>query len=294
MANAKGAKIDTTQLSVETATERGFLHRDYIAHCFRWSHVIKFLQQSKRYSYSKVLDIGCGEEVPLAKSMYSSKMTNVDGGVYVGVDINLLPVPDMLKGKKFNIELRSGDVCLMDDLRKDFDVVVSFEVLEHVEPEHMVRMLRKVQEVMTSKGTFIMSTPCYDEFTGAADNHVNEIKYMVLGSLLEHMGFDTTKRYGTFASQKDYKVQLEREHPGIFDRLGEFYDSNVLATIFAPLYPQLSRNCLWELTLGSSVNFPSLRGLVDGRKVLGSTSVAEWNKALSLLGVERDSDGKVV
>ena len=36
-------KIDKTHLSCDQAEERGFLHRDYIAHCLRWSHIVKHL-----------------------------------------------------------------------------------------------------------------------------------------------------------------------------------------------------------------------------------------------------------
>jgi hypothetical protein len=31
-----------------------------------------------------------------------------------------------------------------------------------------------------------------------------------------------------------------------FDRLREYYDSNYLATVFAPLFPHKARNVLWE------------------------------------------------
>jgi hypothetical protein len=34
MANARGKSIDNTHLSIDQAEERGFIHRDYIAHCF--------------------------------------------------------------------------------------------------------------------------------------------------------------------------------------------------------------------------------------------------------------------
>ena len=52
MANARGKKVDTTYLSIDNAEERGFLHRDYIAHCLRWSHVVKYLGTSGPVSYT--------------------------------------------------------------------------------------------------------------------------------------------------------------------------------------------------------------------------------------------------
>ena len=35
MANARGKEIDNTHLSIDQAEARGFIHRDYIAHCLR-------------------------------------------------------------------------------------------------------------------------------------------------------------------------------------------------------------------------------------------------------------------
>jgi len=94
MANARGKEIDTTYLSIEQAETRGFIHRDYIAHCLRWSHVIKHLSQRGLYRDARILDIGCGKETPLAKTMYTSKMSPVDG-YYIGVDYGPVPEQDI-------------------------------------------------------------------------------------------------------------------------------------------------------------------------------------------------------
>ena len=40
MANARGKEIDNTHLSIDQAEARGFIHRDYIAHCLRHLSVI--------------------------------------------------------------------------------------------------------------------------------------------------------------------------------------------------------------------------------------------------------------
>src|SRR5574343_1447146 len=87
--NTRGKHIDTTYLSIDNAEERGFLHRDYIAHCLRWSHVCKQLTKSKKYTTARILDIGCGRELPMAKMLYSSRFTPEK---YFGVDYG--PIPD--------------------------------------------------------------------------------------------------------------------------------------------------------------------------------------------------------
>lgn len=253
MANERGHAIDKTHLSIDQAEKRGFIHRDYIAHCLRWTHVCKFLMAKGRYKQANILDIGCGKEVPLAKTLYSSRMCV---NRYAGIDVNKLEIPEMLAGKKFPIELYSGDVCDTDDETFGFrpNIVTCFEVLEHVEPDHSIRILQKIAELLDQEcefSTVFISTPNWDPNTGAAANHVNEVKYDVLGSTLERLGFEIEGHWGTFASMKDYLDQVDhvfgREGRKLFDALREYYDSNYLATILAPLFPSRSRNVLWQL-----------------------------------------------
>jgi hypothetical protein len=76
--------------------------------------------------------------------------------------------------------------------------------------------------------------------------------YQALGSLIEDLGFNVQGVYGTFASISDYQAELGNfEGTNLvpaFTALREYYDTNVLSTIFAPLFPGKSRNCLWHLT----------------------------------------------
>jgi len=262
--------IDKTFLSLDNAEERGLIHRDYIAHVFRWTHVVKYLAQKHRYQDAVVLDVGCGKEMPLAKTMYVNKFTPK---YYVGVDANKFDIPEMLQGKKIPIKawaetdfcaLETSDVC--DPNLVPPNVVVSYEVIEHVQPEQCRRMLEHMLKVTTLDCNYFISTPCWNG--EAAENHINEMTFAALGSLFEDLGFSIVGVWGTFASIRDYKDQLSDwtyyysgDDPNdgkdinyrtanlrpLFDVLSEYYDSNVLATIFAPLFPASSRNCLWQL-----------------------------------------------
>lgn len=266
MANARGSSIDNTHLSIDQAEKRGFIHRDYIAHCLRWSHVAKHINQGQLYKIATVLDIGCGVDLPLAKLLYSSRLIVKQ---YVGLDYNStgkfdvspfhtgkMPV-DVYGGvdAAVDVQLHPENFEVMEDFYEYPDVIICFEVLEHVEPEHAVRMLRLMRSLLVKareKGKdayAFISTPCYDEHTGAAANHVSEIQYEALGATLEALGFDIAGHWGTFASQKDYRDTFIKEYnaQGIWNKLCEYYDSNYLATVFAPLYPNLARNCLWQI-----------------------------------------------
>lgn len=247
MANERGKSLDKTHLSIDQAETRGFIHRDYIAHCLRWSHVAKYLQQQHRYKTAYILDIGCGKEVPLAKMMYSSRLIP-ETGAYIGIDANRLDTPDMFRSGKFPMKLFGGRTFPDKDIEAiaSYEVITCFEVCEHVEPATTLEILKGIGRCLDDAGVAFISTPCYDAETGAAANHVNEMSYYAFQELIRYAGLNIRKVYGTFASIKDYKDQL----PGVgldkvFEQLREYYDSNYLATIFAPLFPSLSRNCLW-------------------------------------------------
>ncbi len=240
--------INKTHLSINKAEERGFLHRDYIAHCHRWTYVVKWMLRKKNYKSSDIVDIGCGKEIPLAKTLYSSKIIPRS---YVGVDVNKLELT--MNFGKFPIKLISADFCSTRKLNPN--VITCFEVLEHVEPAHTIKILRKMKRIAQKGCKFFISTPCWDSRVGAASNHINEMTYGALGYLLEKIGFKIDNHFGTFASIKDYKNHLNEHEINVFNDLREYYDSNLLSTIFAPLYPQYSRNVLWELSIGKSKLF---------------------------------------
>ena len=89
----------------------------------------------------------------------------------------------------------------------------------------------------------MISTPCWNG--KAAVNHINEMTYEAFGATLEHYGFTIGAHYGTFASQNEIKRSFDEFEQRIFDDLKKYYDTNILSIIFAPLYPESSRNVVW-------------------------------------------------
>lgn len=259
--NKNKKSIDTTFLSLDHAEQRGFIHRDYLAHCLRWTHVVKFLQG--KAATADILDIGCGRELPMAKMLHSSR--NIPHS-YTGVDYG--PILDVNLGRmKFELHPKTDFAkwargMINDGPQKKFTHIVCFEMLEHVEPAHCIRVLKRMRKLMTDNGVTIISTPCWNEKDCAA-NHVNEIKFEALGSVLQHVvGFGIDKVYGTFASIADYKKDMNNATEKVFNRLRDYYDVNVLSCIMAPLFPAHSRNCLWVLKknpeLITKYKFPKL------------------------------------
>ena len=270
MANFRGKSIDTTHLSADITEERLIQHRDLVAHAIRWSAVARRMSRGQLYKTARVLDVGCGVDIPLGRLLYSNKFIPLQ---YVALDYN---GPDKLKvgffapkrGGEGRFPIRAfGGVDFADDEQVEVldesmvvlgskvdlpNVITSFEVLEHVEPGHAVRMLRKMLKLarLTPGCVVYLSTPCYDEDVGAAKNHVNEMKRDAFGAVLENVGFAIVENYGTFASVRDYKQAMYDQYPKcreMYERLNAYYDSNLIANLWAPLFPEYARNNFWAL-----------------------------------------------
>jgi hypothetical protein len=185
--------------------------------------------------------------------LYSMMMVHSTGS-YTGVDYGPIPWPDSISEttKKFKAKFfEKSDFVKLELPRKTFDVITSFEVLEHVEAEHAYDMMRKMRMSISKQGHVFLSTPCYDPKVGPADNHVNEMSFEGFKALIEAAGFEIDKVWGTFASQKDYKKLMTEAQRSVFDSLIEYYDSGVASCMFAPLFPAQARNCIWKLRPGS-------------------------------------------
>lgn len=259
--NKRGKEVDTTSLSLEQANIRGWIHRDYLAHVLRWQHVVKKV----RHDFAKlwILDVGCGKEAPLPFTLFSNQLNHKKGaGGYVGVDFGKTIEPhrylqNAIDRATFNAHFypkydfaKNGVTSPVfdKDVPDAFNVAVCFEVVEHVEPYTSYLILKQIANALAPGGVAYVSTPVYDPKSGAADNHVNEMSYQAMEYLINAADLRVVEAYGTFASQKDIKPRLEENgYRALFDQLTAYHDSNVLANLFAPLYPQASRNVLWTL-----------------------------------------------
>jgi len=215
------------------------VHRDYLAHCMRWSWAARLIKMNQR-----VLDVGCGQDAPLAKVLSGTNFVHGDG-TYVGVDMN-----KSVKGHgktwctiytEFDFTERYGELGL-------FDVVTNFEVIEHMAPADGERLLVAMRECLKSDGRIYLSTPVYDPVVGQAANHIYEWPTAELKALIEKCGLEVVKRYGTFASYNPLKKALTPEHRKVYEELREFHGDDLMACFLSPLYPDASRNNFWVLS----------------------------------------------
>lgn len=222
------------------------VHRDYIAHAFRWGFISHRLINRE----TRVLDVGCGVDTPLAKVITMNK--SLIPASYLGVDFNKEP-----KGKVFKAkwaEFRWGynfcdnwpDLAMEQD---PFDVIVNLEVVEHMRPESVVKLLEGVHELLADDGVFVLSTPVYNGKKMAL-NHINEMTVDQLRKILIDAGFIIEKRFGTFMSYNEVAKCCTPEEIKVHAALREYYSDEVLACFLAPGHPDNSRNNFWYLKKG--------------------------------------------
>lgn len=243
---------NTTDLSPDQAMERHIYHRDQFAHYLRWTHILKDAKIG-----DDVVDFGCGQ-ANLLEVFYRNKFKC---NSYVGIDIRHKTIAD--DAAKFAsvpwASFYEADLVknYLDYSQFNGNKVCAFEVLEHVGKQNADVFLENFKACGRDDATYYLSTPNYDPRVGAAGNHtydsgdgrgvdVQEFDHYELEAILKKH-FDIVDKFGTFASQKDYKPLMNDWQKQMFKELSRYYDSNLMANIMAPMFPDAARNTLWIL-----------------------------------------------
>ena len=186
------------------------------------------------------------------------------GAAYAGLDVRPLTISKA--NEKYKdvpwAEFHTRDLCSEEGVHlptskldphglSNWDIITCFEVIEHIGKARADQFLRNIVQHAGPETTILLSTPIYDEATGAADNHIVngemcEFEFNELKVILERY-FIIEEKYGTFASQKDYKKLMNPEQRAFYDAVHPYFDSNILSNLMAPLFPEHSRNCLWVM-----------------------------------------------
>jgi len=234
-------EYDTTQL--HEAGHGRTLHRDYSSHFFRWSFARRFIGAK-----DNVLEVGCGEDKPLSKILTGGAAAHVNH--YTGVDLNKLKPSGSQRltfHGEFNFVERHKE--LLKARPEGFDVLVHYEVLEHMRSTLQPKFLKACFECLRPGGVMLMSTPCYDGVRHAA-NHIAEVDIPTLQKMAEKAGFEVERRFGTFMDIKHIgKVDTDRASKAsiaeVRKALAEYFDNDAISNIFGCLYPDHARNNVW-------------------------------------------------
>ena len=120
-----------------------------------------------------VLDVACGEG-------YGSSIMSTFANSVIGVDISEEAISHAsMTYKKKNLKFLQGSVTSLDFADGLFDVVISFETIEHLFEQN--KMLEEIHRVLKSDGLLIISSPnrkIYSEESGEENHfHVKELDF---------------------------------------------------------------------------------------------------------------------
>lgn len=251
-------RFDLTQL--REGTHGYYVHRDYLAHVFRWGWAGRYVMNKG----INALDIGCGQDLPLARTMI---FLNRLPSNLVCVDLNR--IQEHVKPKWLTVYDETDitqEVVVREilDRHGQFDVISNFEVIEHMGRGDGAAMLAAIKALLKPDGRVLLSTPVFNG--KAAANHIHEYTIDELARTLEAAGFAVEDRYGTFANYHDARRGV-REHfervlgerapecaevatnavLEFYERCREFYADDAMACFMAPALPDHSRNNVWVL-----------------------------------------------
>ncbi len=114
-----------------------------------WEHIYRYRFAAGFARGRDVLDVACGE------GYGSAALARAGARSLVGVDVD--PVACAYARRKYGIDARPGDAAALPFPAAAFDLVVSFETVEHV-PEP-ARFLDECARVLRPGGALVISTP---------------------------------------------------------------------------------------------------------------------------------------
>jgi SAM-dependent methyltransferase len=140
---------------------------------------------SKKRNGIRILDAGCGT----GKNLEICKRYNA-----FGLDISKEALKFCIIRKLNN--LIRGSVCELPFKANSFDVVISLDVLYHMEVENDVKALKRCYQVLDKDGMLILDVPAYNFLRSRWDKNVHTIRRYTLRELkekVEQAGFEVDR-----------------------------------------------------------------------------------------------------
>ena len=162
------------------------------------------VEHKQRYQWAsdyckgkRVLDAACGT------GYGSAILTRSGAATVVGVDISFEAIAPNGTGRPMRALLANSDACNLPFKCDTFDVVVSFETIEHLaNPE---RLLAEISRVLKPGGTCICSSPNRDFLPSSGHKesnpfHLSEMSYAEFNQLFGRY-FDISERFSQTHSE---------------------------------------------------------------------------------------------
>ena len=167
-----------------------------------WSQII-YYRDKIHERHPKIWDL------PLIKKRFALVNKNLRSGMRVldvgagerGVEAKIMKRSAEVIYKSMDIDRRlPHDFYALDEIDERFDLILLLDVIEHLELEEGVKMLRRINELLVDEGRLIINTPnIFNPSRLWLDaTHKVAYSYEELGGILLSQGFDVLGIYRTF------------------------------------------------------------------------------------------------
>jgi SAM-dependent methyltransferase len=129
-------------------------------------HLVRYRWAGQLVAGRRVLDAGCGV------GYGSATLARAGAAEVVGLDLSAKAVEAAAKGAPANASFVTGDVRALPFEAGRFDVIVCFEVIEHV--EHQDEVIAELARVLAPAGVLVMSSPNRDVYPAGNPHHLHE------------------------------------------------------------------------------------------------------------------------
>lgn len=252
-----------TELLAAESQDRGYVtHNDFAwGHTNRYTYVWKLLT-SRLKETKTLLDVGSGRW-QLPYFLWRNRCKPVQDFQYWGIELRAtqrwLPAED--EHWQVALNMVRGDILESDFTRcqgwpGQFDLVVSFECMEHIPRSRGPQFLRQLFNWTRPGGTCLLSTPNAGVSDSTAQNHLDpetgesrEWTYSEKLDLAREAGFVIEDTFGTFCGIKHLPadVQHRLKTDPEWSKIKRFLSHALLTSVIAVNYPAHSNNSLFHL-----------------------------------------------
>jgi hypothetical protein len=244
-------RYDRSHLSPEKAYRLG---RDYMAHSMRYGWPMNVIREHIGVG-ARILEMGCGKEIPMFRALTCdhSATTHYKPALYVGADLNEIKYRPEVNGCKTVILPRTNIIenpAAVPD--EPFDLIVSFEVLEHMDKPDGERFLdalmdyaRRKPERENKSSIVLLSTPVNGG--SIAKNHIYEWHRSELRRAWEKRGGKIIREFGTFSNLHELLRVLTPAEREVWNSMAAYHSPHTLSCFFSVAHPEAARNIAWHV-----------------------------------------------
>lgn len=179
-------------------------------------HISRYLFASKYVQNKKVLDIACG-------TGYGTKVLSKVAKEVYGVDIFSEAIEYAVNSyNSQNIYFITGDCEYIPFSSGTFDVVISFETIEHL--NNPKKFLKEINRILKKDGLFLVSTPDKTFSQVEGPYHVKEFTREEFLSILNRTKFGIKSVYGQqfFQKTQNKDNKFKKYIKWLLDKLNQF------------------------------------------------------------------------